>query len=302
MTSRRRPSDKTAGKGERTSSPAQTVRAIYRKLSRAWGPQHWWPAQTPFEVIAGAILTQNTSWTNVEKALAKLRAAGVLNVKGIRATPLDELEPLVRSSGYFRQKALRLKNFVAFLDEKHGGKLDAMFAAPTGQLRAELLALNGIGPETADSILLYAGHHPVFVVDAYTRRVLERHDTVAADAKYDEIRALVEAALQRAESSPEIARKPLNQRRPEAHPPSAMSTAQRAPLAQVYNEMHGLFVQLGKHYCHKQRPMCEGCPLGSMLSHPVEPVSTSKAEKQPSRNKRPTSNSQRNRDYNQTRP
>jgi len=302
VTSRRRPSGKTAGKGERTSSPAQTVRAIYRKLSRAWGPQHWWPAETPFEVIAGAILTQNTSWTNVEKALAKLRAAGSLNVAGIRATPLDELEQLVRSSGYFRQKALRLKNFIVILDEKHGGKLDAMLATPTDELRAELLALNGIGPETADSILLYAGHHPVFVVDAYTRRVLERHDAVAADAKYDEIRALVEVALQGSESSPEVGRGSLNQRRPAAHPPSAMSTAERAPLAQVYNEMHGLFVQLGKHYCHKQRPMCEACPLGSMLSHPVEPASTSRVEKQLSKTMRQTSKTQRNRDYNQTRP
>jgi len=165
-----------------------------------------------------------------------------------------------------------------------------------------LLALNGIGPETADSILLYAGHHPVFVVDAYTRRVLERHDAVAAEAKYDEIRALVESALQRVESSPEVGRGSFNQQRPEAHPPSAMSTAQRAPLAQVYNEMHGLFVQLGKHHCHKRQPMCEACPLGSMLSHPVEPASSSKAEKQPSKAKRQTSKSQRNRGYNQTRP
>ena len=139
-------------------------------------------------MIVGAILTQNTSWTNVERALAKLREAGVLSVEGIRGLPLGELEQLVRSSGYFRQKAQRLKNFIAFLDEKYRGSLDAMLATPTQQLRDELLAQKGIGPETADSILLYAGHHPIFVVDAYTRRVLERHDAVAADAKYDEIR------------------------------------------------------------------------------------------------------------------
>ena len=177
-------------------SSEKTIRAIYRKLSRAWGPQHWWPAETPFEVIAGAILTQNTSWTNVERALANLRAARKLSVEGIRESPLAELEQLVRSSGYFRQKALRLKNFIAFLDEKYGGSLDAMLSTPTQELRAELLAQKGIGPETADSILLYAGHHPIFVVDAYTRRVLERHDAVAPDAKYDEIRELVEHALQ----------------------------------------------------------------------------------------------------------
>ncbi len=138
------------------------MRAIYRKLSRAWGRQHWWPAETPFEVIVGAILTQNTSWTNVERAMANLRAAGVLSVEGIRELPLPKLEALVRSSGYFRQKAQRLKNFVAFVDARYEGSLEHMFTTPTEELRAELLAQNGIGPETADSILLYAGHHESF--------------------------------------------------------------------------------------------------------------------------------------------
>lgn len=249
------------------------MRAIYGKLSRAWGPQHWWPAETAFEVIAGAILTQNTSWTNVERALTNLREARVLSVDGIRRLPLPELEQLVRSSGYFRQKALRLKNFIVFLDEKHGGSLDAMLSAPTDQLRAELLAQNGIGPETADSILLYAGHHPIFVVDAYTRRVLERHDAVTPNAEYDEVRTLVERALQHENPLLIATRKARNHEQlPEVHPPSAMSTASRAPLAQVYNEMHGLFVQLGKHYCHKQQPKCEVCPLGVMLLHPVPVV------------------------------
>src|ERR1017187_4234324 len=225
------------------------IRAIYRKLARKWGPQHWWPAETPFEVIAGAILTQNTSWANVERALAKLREAGVLSAQGIRELSLGELERLVRSSGYFRQKAKRLKSFSAFLDEKHGGSLDALLGIPTQQLRAELLALNGIGPETADSILLYAGHHPIFVVDAYTRRVLERHDAVATKAKYDEIRILVEHALQSEKPSAALAPSSRNPQRPAIHLPSAMSTAPRALSAQVFNEMHGLFVQLGKHYC-----------------------------------------------------
>jgi endonuclease-3 related protein len=264
------------------TSLEETVRAIYGKLSRAWGPQHWWPAQTPFEVILGAILTQNTSWTNVERALANLREAGVLSVEGIRELSLDELERLVRSSGYFRQKAQRLKNFIAFLDEHFSGSVDAMFATPTQELRAELLALKGIGPETADSILLYAGHHPIFVVDAYTRRVLERHDAAAADAKYDEIRTLVEGALRRERPLPWDADRKLDPRRPRAHPPSAMSAAPRVPLAQVYNEMHGLFVQLGKHYCRKQQPKCDECPLGEMLLHSVPPSPPLKRPKQPS--------------------
>jgi len=244
--------------------PAATVREIYRRLARAWGPQHWWPAQDPFEVIAGAILTQNTSWTNVERALANLRAAGILSVAGIREVPLPRLEELVRPSGYFRQKAARLKGFVAFLDFTYGGSLERMFASPTSQLRAELLGLNGIGPETADSILLYAGKHAVFVVDAYTRRVLERHEAANPVARYDELRALVEESLQ-SEEAPVPAGEAHVGERPIAHAPSPMSTATRSPLAQVYNEMHGLLVQAGKHYCLKQEPRCESCPLGAML-------------------------------------
>jgi endonuclease III related protein len=269
--SRTRPVRKSAEKLKRAPSPEQTVRAIYRKLARAWGPQHWWPAETPFEVIAGAILTQNASWTNVERALANLRAAGVLSVEGIRGLAIEQLETLIRSSGYFRQKAQRLKDFIAFLDEKHGGSLDAMLACPTPHLRAQLLALKGIGPETAGSILLYAGHHPIFVVDAYTRRVLERHEAVATGAKYDEIRTLVEAALQREKPFPVISSATLDPQRPEAHRPSAMSTAPRGRSAQVYNEMHGLIVQVGKHYCRKQKPKCDECPLGAMLPRPRQP-------------------------------
>jgi endonuclease III related protein len=288
---RRNPRNYPPDRGSKPiASPDKTVRAIYRKLSRAWGPQHWWPAETAFEVIAGAILTQNTSWTNVERALTNLRAAGVLRVAGIRELPLIELEQLVRSSGYFRQKALRLKNFIAFLDEKHSGSLDDMLSTPTQQLRAELLAQNGIGPETADSILLYAGHHPIFVVDAYTRRVLERHDAVTPNAKYDEIRTLVEQALQHENPLPITTRKTRNHvQRPEVHSASAMSMASRAPQAQVYNEMHGLFVQLGKHYCHKQQPKCEVCPLEVMLLRPVPAVAPPKKRKRPSPTKQAAS-------------
>jgi endonuclease III related protein len=252
--------------------PEATVRAIYRKLSRAWGRQHWWPAETPFEVIVGAILTQNTSWTNVERAMVNLRSAGALNVEGIRALPLAKLEVLVRSSGYFRQKAQRLKSFVAFLDARHGGSLTQMFATPTQELRAELLSQNGIGPETADSILLYAGNHETFVVDAYTRRILERHLAVSDREKYDEIRGLIERALQRAQ--PVGSRRPSERERPQAHEASAMSTSQRSPLAQVYNEMHGLLVQAGKHYCLKRQPKCEVCPLGSVLPIKISDLSS----------------------------
>ena len=254
---------------QRSSTPAQTVRAIYHKLSHQWGLQHWWPAETPFEVIVGAILTQNTSWTNVERALANLRAAGKLSVEGIRGLALDEMEQLVRPSGYFRQKAQRLKDFVAFLDAQHSGSLEAMFSVPTSQLREELLAQKGIGPETADSILLYAGHHSIFVVDAYTRRVLERHDAISRTAKNDEIRSLVERALQTQLPPWDTTSQALDPHRPAVHPPSAMSTATKPMLAQTYNEMHGLFVQLGKHYCAKQNPKCDICPLGSMLNHPI---------------------------------
>ena len=171
------------------------IRAYYYTLFGTWGRQHWWPAQSCFEVIIGAYLTQNTSWTNVEKALGNLRRARVLSLAGIRRTPLHQLEQLIRPSGYFRQKAQRLKTFVRLVDARFGGSLKRMFARPTAELRAELLALNGVGPETADSILLYAGNHPVFVVDAYTRRVLERHGIITSAASYDEIRLLFERAL-----------------------------------------------------------------------------------------------------------
>ncbi len=259
------------------------VTAIYQKLSRAWGPQNWWPAQTPFEVIVGAILTQNTSWTNVERALASLRTANALDIDSMRRLPNAQLEQLVRSSGYFRQKARRLKSFVAFLDARYSGSLEAMCATPTLQLREQLLELNGIGPETADSILLYAGHHPIFVVDAYTRRVLERHDVIKPDAKYDEIRSLVEQSL-RSQAAQRIRdASGLDPARPSIHAPSSMSSAPRQPLAQVYNEMHGLFVQLGKHYCSVRDPKCETCPLGPMLIHRPKSDSNAGTRRRPAR-------------------
>jgi endonuclease III related protein len=270
-----------------TDAKSDQIRGYYHTLFSAWGRQHWWPAQSRFEVIVGAYLTQNTSWSNVERALGSLRQARRLSISGIRRTPLPVLGKLIRSAGYFRQKAQRLKTFVQFLDRRYGGSLTRMFAQPTAQLREELLALNGVGPETADSILLYAGNHPVFVVDAYTRRILERHEIASARTSYDEIRELFERAL------PEVA--PVSRRqsrgrlalavadheidqsvertatpvatvpRGSSHPPSPMSEAGRTQLVQVFNEMHGLLVGVGKNYCLKSQTRCEQCPLQKFL-------------------------------------
>jgi endonuclease-3 related protein len=248
----------------RKPAPKENISAIYATLARAWGRQHWWPAKSRFEVIVGAYLTQNTSWRNVEIALQNLRAARILSVEGIREVSLPRLERLIRSSGYFRQKARRLKTFVKFLDRFYASSLNEMFAQPTAQLREQLLSLNGVGPETADSILLYAGQHPVFVVDAYTRRLAVRHGIVAANANYEEVRSLFENALTHA---PHLAAVVLA---PDAvglasHTPSRMSLAARSPLAQVFNEMHGLIVSAGKQYCLKSKAQCEECPLGPLL-------------------------------------
>jgi len=206
------------------SNKGDQLRLYYQRLFDLWGGQHWWPARTRFEVIVGAYLTQNTSWTNVERALRRLRSLGVLSIAGIRGMPVQELEAAVRSAGYFRQKARNLKTFLAFLDDKYGGSLDRMFSRPTEELRTELLALNGVGPETADSILLYAGNHPVFVVDAYTRRVLERHGIIGPKAGYDEIRVLVEQAIGVAKSELLTA---LRHGAEPRHPASRMSRATR---------------------------------------------------------------------------
>lgn len=206
----------------------------YDTLYRALGPQHWWPARSPFEVIVGAILTQNTAWTNVEKAIANLRRERLLSPAALERVPQAKLARLIRSSGYFRQKAKKLKAFVRFLRGEFGGSLAKMFRTPTEELRENLLAVHGIGPETADSILLYAGHHPVFVVDAYTKRILVRHGLASEKAGYKEIRALFENAL------------PQD--------------------VKLYNEFHGLIVMTGKHWCRTKNPRCHACPLHQFLS------------------------------------
>ena len=248
----------------------EEIRKYYAALYRAWGAQHWWPAETQFEVIVGAYLTQNTAWTNVERALANLRRAQILSIEGIRDVTLSRLQRLIRPSGYFRQKAKRLKTFVAFLDDRYEGSLEKLFSQPSEKLREELLSLNGVGPETADSILLYAGNHPVFVVDAYTRRILDRHGIVPEKVDYEQIRQLFQLSLGpvaiEQELSPAQAREPLESGiRGAAHSPSAMSTAHRTALVQVYNEMHGLIVGVGKNYCRKTKPDCERCPLQKFL-------------------------------------
>jgi endonuclease III related protein len=209
------------------------LRSYYDALFAAHGPQHWWPGRSPFEIIVGAILVQNTSWTNVVTAIENLRLAKLLTPRAIDAVSTERLARLIRSSGYFRQKAKKLKNFVRFLRRAYQGSLAKMSRAPTLMLREQLLAVHGIGPETADSILLYAAKHPVFVIDAYTRRILERHGLADESLDYEEVRILFERNL-----SPDVA---------------------------LYNEFHALIVHTGKHFCRRRDPRCGECPLKSLL-------------------------------------
>ena len=218
--------------------PIPILREYFQALLDAFGPQKWWPGRTRFEIIVGAILTQNTNWTNVERAIRGLRRAGLLTAAGIAGTPVDKLAELIRSSGYFRQKAQKLQEFVRFLKTEHDGSLKKMFGTTTAELREQLLGVHGIGPETADSILLYAGKHPVFVVDAYTRRILVRHEVVPEKSSYEEIRGLMEKSL----------------------PPSVA----------VYNEFHALIVDVGKRFCRPKAPKCSACPLNCFLPRQIE--------------------------------
>jgi len=201
---------------------------IYRKLFERYGPQHWWPARDPFEVIVGAILTQSTAWTNVEKAIANLRAAGELSATALRDLPETELAALIHPCGYYNIKARRLRAFVNWLGESCGGDLDRLFPRDTASLRRELLGVYGIGEETADSIILYAGNLPVFVIDAYTRRILSRLGLAPARDSYTAYQALFRDNL------------PAD--------------------ARLFNEFHALLVRLGKETCRKI-PRCRDCPL-----------------------------------------
>jgi len=200
---------------------------------------HWWPARTPFEVIVGAILTQNTAWSNVERAIANLRRARLLAPHAIERVSTARLERLVRSSGYFRQKAKKLKAFARFLRREYAGSLARMFRTPTSELRVKLLAVYGIGPETADSILLYAGGHTIFVVDAYTHRILGRHGLTQAGS-----------------TQPELAH-----RRPDYEGVRGIVEACLPRDANVYNEFHAQLVHVGKNWCRPRRPRCHECPL-----------------------------------------
>src|ERR1700721_3115387 len=175
--------------------PTGELLRYYEAMSEALGPMHWWPARTPFEVIVGAILTQSTAWGNVERAVANLRAARLLTPSAMLRVRTTRLAALVRPSGYFRQKAKKLKAFVRFLQSEYGGSLTRMFRGYTGELRERLLSVHGIGPETADSILLYGGNHPVFVVDAYTHRIFGRHGITDGKRDYEKVRTFIEASI-----------------------------------------------------------------------------------------------------------
>lgn len=202
---------------------------IYQKLLAAHGHQKWWPAETPFEVIIGAILVQNTSWANVEKAILKLKEANILSVKAMFKVPIKKLAGLIHSSGYYNQKAIKIKIFLEFLKINYSSSLPKMFQENGEILRKKLLSLKGIGPETADSILLYAGRKPFFVIDAYTKRIFSRHGLLPEASSYDEWRKLFEESL------------PLD--------------------SAIWNDFHAQIVLTAKNYCKKSTYDCMSCPL-----------------------------------------
>ncbi len=214
----------------------QTLNDIYQRLHDHYGPQHWWPGDTRFEIIVGAILTQNTNWKNVEKAIANLKANNGLTPQAMHAMTADQIAPLIRPAGYFNQKSIRLKIFLDWLYDKHDGHLDALADLPTSTLREQLLSLKGIGPETADSICLYAFEKPLFVVDAYTARIFGRHGFLEPGCGYNDIQEMFHASLD--------------------HDPK------------LFNEFHALIVGAGKEHC-KKKPICKNCPLED-LPHQLE--------------------------------
>jgi endonuclease III related protein len=218
---------------------AAALRRAYKLLRAHFGHQHWWPGETPFEVCVGAILTQNTSWTNVERALAAVKAAGLLAPDKLFALSEPRLAGLLRPTGYFNVKARRLRSFLRVLVEDCGGDLDRLFAGETAQVRERLLAINGIGPETADSMLLYAGGHHRFVIDAYTKRIFQRHGWAAAEATYEDLQQLCESGLDE---------KPQGER------------------LDYWQDFHAQLVMAGKDFCRPRQPRCEGCPLKPLLA------------------------------------
>jgi len=229
--------------------PTRALRRAYELMFAAHGHQHWWPGDTPFEICIGAILTQNTAWTNVEKAITNLKRAKVLSPKRMHDLPVAELAELIRPAGYFNIKADRLRHFLATLLDEHGGKLDRLFAGETAEVRVRLLAIKGIGPETADSMLLYAGDHRSFVIDAYTKRIFQRHKWwtgVGEQAKakannneeYESLQRLCEEALGQKSGEAEL---------------------------DYWQDYHAQLVVIGKDYCKTRNPNCDECPLKPLL-------------------------------------
>ena len=226
----------TRGASDRALTAA--LRRAYGLMRRRFGHQGWWPGETPFEVCVGAILTQNTNWTNVERAIANLKAADVLEPRRLLALPPARLAELIRPAGYFNVKARRLRAFLDVLVREFDGDLARLLSGPLATARARLLGIHGIGPETADSMLLYAGGQLVFVVDAYTRRIFARHGWCAPDADYAAVQRLCEAALN--------------------HRPAAARL-------DYWQDYHAQLVAVGKDFCRPRQPRCDTCPLGPLL-------------------------------------
>jgi len=208
---------------------ADRLWTIYERMLAQLGPQHWWPAETPFEVMVGAILTQNTSWKNVERAIDNLKGVGLMSLEALSALPTGLLAEYIRPAGYYNIKAGRLHNLLTFINEHHGGDLQAFLDQPLASFREQLLSIKGVGRETADSILLYAANLPVFVVDTYTHRILVRHQVIDEEFGYEAIQELFMDNL--------------------------------ACDTRLYNEYHALLVRVGNVYCKKNNPNCAACPL-----------------------------------------
>jgi endonuclease-3 related protein len=219
------------------------LRKAYRLMHRAHGHLNWWPADTPFEICVGAILTQNTSWHNVERAIANLKAARALSVKKIYTLSHDELAQLIQPSGYFNIKAKRLRNFVNVVIEQHAGSLKRFFKGDTATVRERLLAINGVGPETADSMLLYAGNHRTFIIDTYTKRIFERHAWCDSNTDYDALQLICTDSLSQKRDSEQL---------------------------DYWQDYHAQLVVVGNRFCKPKNPRCSECPLQTLLPSPAK--------------------------------
>lgn len=218
------------------SQPAQdSLLAIFEQLLNAFGPRHWWPAESRLEIIIGAVLTQGVAWRNVEKAVNNLKASGNLDFQTLLEMDESLLSGLIHSAGYYRQKTRKLKTLLSWVQSQYDGDLNRMLNSPSIELRQELIKLWGIGPETADSILLYAGGHPIFVIDGYTQRIMARLGLVDEKWSYQNLQNYFHQAL--------------------------------PPQTELYNEYHALLVKLGAEYCKKQRPRCAECPVSTVCKH-----------------------------------